>query len=228
MSSPLCLILLSFTLSSSLLGCQKEKEASISSNAPDVNFPDDPHLAAYKSKYYSWAQRMTGINLATESIPIRFQHLGYLESEGGITGMCRVWTSQDGEMLSRYIEVDPVFWALSTEAQKQNLIYHEFGHCSLRRPHQSALNQGAPISVMFPDLLPADLFLKNQRVYLSELFTNSYLQSNRAPQMFVINRLIPTARPIHRAGSILIKNVFRRDADGRASCSIVVETPHRK
>ena len=193
-----------------------------------ANFPDDPQLLKYKKRFYQAATRMVGRDLKSEAIPIRFQYLGYSSQGGGVTGMCRVWTNTDGELISRYVEIDPVFWASADEPQKQNLIFHEFGHCSLRRPHRPEVKAGVPVSLMFPDLLSGELFFDHMRTYLGELFSNSYLRSQQAPQMFAVKDS-RSDYEINNQDLVLIKNVFRSGGQG-PSCTLEIEnkSPDRK
>jgi hypothetical protein len=72
------------------------------------------------------------------------------------------------------ITVDPQAWADSTEAEREELIFHEMGHCVLRRKHDTALDlEGKPKSLMHPLKIGTDTYLSQQTVYLDELFSQS-------------------------------------------------------
>lgn len=69
------------------------------------------------------------------------------------------------------ITVDEDFWNSIDEADRTSLIYHELGHCVLRRIHNPTVaNDGIPESVMYPYTLTDSVFEDNEANYLTELF----------------------------------------------------------
>jgi hypothetical protein len=52
----------------------------------------------------------------------------------------------------RSITVDRTFWNKSSENQREELIYHELGHCALNRDHDSSMQQNSfcPYTIMYP------------------------------------------------------------------------------
>lgn len=90
-----------------------------------------------------------------------------------------------------YVEIDSEFWYKSSFAQKEQIIFHELGHCILNRQHNDILlnyNQSnfgvlqIPKSIMYPNVFeqPYELFrsyyvseLKNSKINLTD-----YLEFN--------------------------------------------------
>lgn len=178
--------LLILVLFISSLGCARSS-GSATQSIP-AWFPDDQILSSYKSDYLQIALNETGADLSKEVIPIRFAKLGYSPEEGGTNGMCRIFTNSNGELLSRFVEIDSVFFSVAPEGQRRELVLHEMGHCSLRRPHRNDTANGIPLSIMYPTTLSNSLFLGRLQTYLSELFSNSYLINPQAEQLFSVSK----------------------------------------
>lgn len=66
------------------------------------------------------------------------------------------------------------FWETSTEAEKQQLILHELGHCVLKRDHKDAsvviAGEYIPASIMSEWMLDDYYYNKFRSYYLEELF----------------------------------------------------------
>jgi hypothetical protein len=62
---------------------------------------------------------------------------------------------------------------------KEELVFHELGHCLLGRPHKNDVDSdGIPLSLMYPYILGEETYNTNSReYYLSELFTEINLTS---------------------------------------------------
>jgi len=72
----------------------------------------------------------------------------------------------------------PVFNSLSPEGRKA-LLYHEWGHCTLKRDHvETVVNlpfATCPASIMYPYIDPVEYCYKNlEDLYIEELFVNPY------------------------------------------------------
>lgn len=104
-----------------------------------------------------------------DNLVIVFDDLSYSFSEvgAGVIGYC-TWVK--GAPL---IHIDRMFWAESDSWTKEELLFHELGHCVLFRGHVDALTlDGRPMSIMYPFVIHADLFNQyTESDYLDELFT---------------------------------------------------------
>lgn len=81
-------------------------------------------------------------------------------------GACQIFETQGifTKTRTRYIWIHPDTWAYMTEEEKEMMLFHEQGHCYLRRGHTNArsLMQPYPISDYYSD----------REYYVEELFRN--------------------------------------------------------
>ncbi len=69
------------------------------------------------------------------------------------------------------IKVHDESWAKMGPYEREELIFHELGHCILARPHCTAKDKGGmPISLMYPTMTPKDHYKKNRKEMINELF----------------------------------------------------------
>jgi len=89
----------------------------------------------------------------------------FADLEDPVTGLCELYTKQ-----SPVISIDRSYWAGADDAERENLMFHELGHCVLRRGHLETRKDLKPVSIMFPSLIP--FHYKGDRVgYVNELFS---------------------------------------------------------
>ena len=67
------------------------------------------------------------------------------------------------------IEIDREYWNTHGEAAKEELIFHELGHCVLGREHNEHMIGDCPASIMYPTLTPG-CYKKHKDYYIKELF----------------------------------------------------------
>ncbi len=114
----------------------------------------NPVFQPYIAQYLSYK----GSSLSYD-IPIQFADLN-----GSTVGLCTRWST--GE---RQIEIDYDYWTYSfDENDKLETIIHELGHCDLNRGHESAMVDGAPVSLMYPYVF--SLLTEDISRYMKELF----------------------------------------------------------
>lgn len=79
---------------------------------------------------------------------------------------------------SKTIIVYPDYWQILSPSIKKALIYHEAGHCLLKREHtEDRLSSFAfcPISIMYPTIDAIELcYNQLESSYIEELFVNPY------------------------------------------------------
>lgn len=75
-----------------------------------------------------------------------------------------------------YIEIDPTYWSHASEIQKEILMFHELGHCALKREHRNDFNGIMPYSIMYysmdawTTLTQQAYYELNRHTYVKELF----------------------------------------------------------
>lgn len=69
------------------------------------------------------------------------------------------------------IIVNPLAWERLSEVDREALMFHEMGHCVLRRKHvQAETEEGVPVSLMNPYRIDTEVYVQNEQHYLQELF----------------------------------------------------------
>jgi hypothetical protein len=67
---------------------------------------------------------------------------------------------------SRIVNVDPSYWAMISEYQREALIFHELGHCVLNLEHiDQNMVDGCPASNMSPEMLTDACYLAHRAYY---------------------------------------------------------------
>jgi hypothetical protein len=74
--------------------------------------------------------------------------------------------------LTNVVEIDRSYWVNLTYFEKENLIFHEYGHCALFKSHNNSMSTGKPISIMNSSLIDLMTYLERRSEYLKELCHN--------------------------------------------------------
>lgn len=130
-----------------LIGCGLESDPRV---ANDVN-----------NKIQEYYDRFEAVfNIAISDIPASFTTL-----EGSTIGICAIWTGNTRDY--REITIDAEFWEDAEDAYKEELIFHELGHCYYYRVHTKLkYEDNCPMSLMYPTI-----FYKGcQNKYKDELY----------------------------------------------------------
>jgi hypothetical protein len=119
-----------------------------------------------------------GVNLRVDDLTIQFGDLGGPSESGTLFGRCDQGSDQTPTVTINTNRLIPQ-WDQQNAQGQESLIYHELGHCVLKRDHDSSrINETnrygtflIPKSVMTPSR-PSDFFyLIWHEHYLTELFT---------------------------------------------------------
>ena len=141
----LCLI------SSLLSSCSKEPITSI-----------DPALQRYVGDFLEVAKQKH-VEVSFKNLIIEFGDL-----EKNTYGTCSRSVEEDA---LKTITIDRSRFEGLSDPLRENLIFHELGHCVLSRNHNnSTLLNGEPTSIMNAHLLSETVYSKNSNHYLEELF----------------------------------------------------------
>lgn len=73
---------------------------------------------------------------------------------------------------SRHVVINATYWSSLSESAKEQLIFHELGHCALGRQHRGDVNAaGSPASIMYPKMFGyMAQYVTNRTAYIQELF----------------------------------------------------------
>lgn len=72
-----------------------------------------------------------------------------------------------------HIVINEVVWKETSYAEKEYILFHELGHCILRRTHDNQSANGKPLSIMHQAFSyhHLDYFHDDKKFYIEELFT---------------------------------------------------------
>ena len=82
-----------------------------------------------------------------------------------------VGTCSQDEVGVMVIKIHDESWAKMDPLQREELIFHELGHCLLDRPHCTTKVKGKPISIMHPKVIPKKHYKSNRKELINELFS---------------------------------------------------------
>lgn len=99
--------------------------------------------------------------VAVDSLVVQFGDL-----EKPTVGNCTVYR----DMSSPVITIDRQFWEEADDVLRENLMFHELGHCILFRGHKTTQSFGVPDSIMYPTLIP-QYYEYDRDYYIKELFS---------------------------------------------------------
>jgi hypothetical protein len=103
-----------------------------------------------------------GQTIEVSDLVIRFKHIP-IEDKKVVLGIC--W--RGGNHVPT-IDIDPEHWKGMSMVERELLMFHEMGHCLLRRDHVEDYT-----SIMNPYLIRTDEFIKDENRLLAELFDDS-------------------------------------------------------
>jgi hypothetical protein len=75
------------------------------------------------------------------------------------------------------IVVSQQYWTHLDVFYREELIFHEMGHCVLNRSHRTDVNNNLPLSIMNPYIFAGDGYTTNYSQYMHELFFSNDLAS---------------------------------------------------
>lgn len=115
----------------------------------------------YYAKFFKLYGVIGGQNNSTIYVPSKFNEL-----EDNVIGRC--YWGLDWQ----YIDIDKSFWMQASESERETLIFHELGHCVLKREHNSKMNaDNMPESIMYPSIIGGyTYYTQHTQEYYNELF----------------------------------------------------------
>jgi hypothetical protein len=124
----------------------------------DVAPEFEGYVASFEQKAAS-----VGSNVAVDDVIIKF---GAVKNKRE-SGLCLI----SGDQTPR-ITINKANWDKMDEPEREALIFHELGHCVLRREHrESYTDQGIPESLMNPYTIEGRVYTYNESYYVKELFS---------------------------------------------------------
>lgn len=136
-----------------LFSCNKESNVEIDASIL-------PHFKAFEE---AAKKRDISFNIETAGISANIAKIN-----SNVVAQCK-----HGENVDPVIIVNPIYWTNASEADKEFYIFHELGHCFLKRDHLNTKdNKGNCKSMMHSSADACNFLYTNatREAYLDELF----------------------------------------------------------
>lgn len=135
------------------------------SHTPTVQV--DPELAPYVSRFEA-ASVQNGNPTQVTDLSMNFGDVND-PGETGARGACEAVSGQ-----TPVVTIAPDAWASSTDAEREQLVFHELGHCVLSLVHIAGITSaGIPKSIMDPVEIDGAIYSQYRDYYLQTLFNGS-------------------------------------------------------
>jgi hypothetical protein len=139
--------------------------------APSSNTAHDNTLQVdgFKSYVTSFEQTAAqyGNPVQVTDLVIQFGQVDGVGENGG-RGVCEL-----SEGSTPVITISQAAWTSSSESEREELIFHELGHCVLHKTHVGGINSdGIPASIMNPYKIDGAIYSQYKSFYLTGLFAN--------------------------------------------------------
>ena len=112
-------------------------------------------------------------NLSTQQVNVDIQFKS-LASSADIVGECQ-YTDDVSNPVGQIIYIDRTFWDNAADVVKEQMLFHELGHCVLLLIHHDCTMNGVkPESIMFPRIFSEyvngdSVYANNEAYYIAEL-----------------------------------------------------------
>lgn len=107
-------------------------------------------------------------NVQCDNLIIKFGTLG---DPGPVAGSEIVGECITQENATPVVVIDQLYWSQASDSVREELIWHELGHCLLHRVHRmDVLSNNEPASIMNPMLFDPYAIQNNYQYYKTELF----------------------------------------------------------
>jgi hypothetical protein len=142
-----------------LIGCGvEERERPEFNRVLEVN-----GFEHYVNLFQEQAKEL-GQDINVSDLVIRFKHIPVEDNK---TTLGRCWRGGNNPPI---IDIDPEHWKSMSMVQRQLLMFHEMGHCLLRRDH---VDEKKSVSIMNPYLISSQVFVASEDRLIAELFDDS-------------------------------------------------------
>lgn len=139
-----------------LTGCGRFEPAN---RTDPTNFEvEDPEFLVYIKKFEKASE--TRNNIIVANIVIKYGNIG-----PDTIGLCAI-----EPRATPLITIDRAYWAKASDIEKETLMFHELGHCRLKRKHKIEVVNSWPVSIMYPNSI-WNYYQYKPPAYQDELFS---------------------------------------------------------
>lgn len=122
----------------------------------------DSDFVGYYMNFLTYA-RSYGVNLPSKGLTIHFGKTGRPKDP-------RRSTIAECSIRRAEVVVDKTWWISFHESERENVMFHELGHCLLRREHRNDMVKNHPLSIMHESSVDNSQYERFKGYYLKELF----------------------------------------------------------
>ena len=115
--------------------------------------PIPPDWAVPYMELFNQEAHVRGVD--ADAFDTEFVIVETIEGADAIIGMCYYADNR--------VEVEEKFWKYASDTEREILIFHELGHCALKKGHSDS-------GIMRPQLLNEDYYLRHRSQLLDDLF----------------------------------------------------------
>lgn len=138
-----------------------------------------PEVAPYVQTFNTYAETfIPGFKMPPMDIGLGTTTL-LPHDDGRVVGFCDIW----GPRL--LVVLDRKYWEVSDDLEREELVFHELGHCVLNRGHTEDI-----MSMMYPSSLASNLYAPYRRRYIQELFAHHHYGKSKI--YILLDNFIPT------------------------------------
>ena len=131
-----------------------------------------PHRMIFAPGTYLYVQRFFAYGYATGRLTAQIDDLVVVFMPQQAPGVGRCIQGGDNTPV---IQLDPAWWDKFDDMDREQLIFHELGHCILNRVHVPTFvtfgNDTIPQSIMYPIHFSESIYMKYHMYYILELFS---------------------------------------------------------
>lgn len=152
--------------------------------------PDEPSLVPYKQRYLTSLKFVTGFDFsdAASEVQISFSD----ELNASKLGRCSRY-KVDNRIIGRVVRISTKWWPSMSEYSREQLIWHEMGHCMLDKGHEDfiyqASNGNIPGSIMNSYHINQSVYLANKAYYISQYINAGPIYANRIVSDTIVAQL---------------------------------------
>ncbi len=146
----------------------------------DYEYSGPSELQPYVNSFVN-VGAVYGQKLDLSDITIQFGDLSQYGS--GVIGLCEMGYRKP------LITLNESWWNRVDRQQRELLLVHELGHCSLKRPHRTDTVKSRPLSIMYPLIISNSTYLGFKEEYDRELYTYGSELIDEEPVVYICDDL---------------------------------------
>jgi hypothetical protein len=130
-----------------------------------------PELQEYVDRFEEYARKYYGESYSIPHMDIGFGDTSHFSEILHGPGYVTVGWCNKVSPTRRSIMIDEESWQHYPDIRKEQLMFHELGHCALDRPHVEEEDpENLPVSLMYPVMMNDSLYRLHRETYIKELF----------------------------------------------------------